>query len=96
MMLGIGQPMRLHDCSRNCQEPCCGKGHGTVAAKVGAAGHLHPDAADVAEGFVQVTHADSLYTVKYRNRRSLSTVAWEAVHAPTSEIGLEKMRDRSL
>ena len=62
----------------NCQDPRGAEGHGAIAAEVGAPRHLHSNAADVAERFIQVTHADSLYTAKYRNWHSLSTGCLES------------------
>jgi hypothetical protein len=52
----VGQPERLRCARRRREQPCSGKRGRAVAAKFRAARHLHANAADVANGFVQIVH----------------------------------------
>jgi hypothetical protein len=58
MIRRIRQPQRLRPGGRNGQNARTRKRGWAVAAKLGAVGHLPANAADVAQGFIQIVHGD--------------------------------------
>lgn len=64
MICGVGEPEGLRCCGGYCDDGGSGKSSGAVATKLRTASHLPSDAADIAESFVEIVHADSLCIAK--------------------------------